>query len=379
MVDAQMADADDVLIRRDGGLGLITLNRPAALNAITLPMVRAMRDALMAWRDDDAIRAVVLDGAGERGLCAGGDIVAVYHSLIEGTPDAEDYWRAEYDLVEIIADYPKPYIALMDGLVLGGGVGVAAHGSLRIVTPRSRVGLTQLNIGFVPDIGGSWLAARAPGQLGTFAALTAAQLGAEDAILCGWADACVSVESLPELVADIARAVAEEPAAAPHPVAPPSADPAAGRTHSGGARSGDPNGRTELDGRTELESRAALDARLLDAARLHAVPPDAGILGRDRHWIDIAFAQDDARSIIADLQGRDEPDARAAGARLAALSPSSLAEALRLIRGASSLTLHDAAGAELIAALRVAHGPDLREGIRAQVIDKDRAPRWSPT
>lgn len=342
------AAEQDVLIRVDDGLGFITLNRPKAINAITLPMVSAMSEALHGWRDDDAVRAVILDGAGDRGLCAGGDIVAVYRSLIEGTPEAENYWRAEYELVELIAGYPKPYIALMDGLVLGGGVGVASHGSLRIVTPRSRIGLTQLNIGFVPDIGGSWLAAQAPGELGTFAVLTAAQLGAQDAILCGWADICVSVESLPELVEDIARAATE-----------PS------------------DGVDARPGPDARQKREALDARLRDAVQLHAVPPDAGVLGRDRHWIDVAFAHHDPRSIIGDLQGRGEPDARAAGARLAALSPSSLREALRLIRGAATASLHDAINAELAAALRVAHGPDLREGIRAQVIDKDRNPRWA--
>jgi enoyl-CoA hydratase len=342
---------DSVLLSVQDGLGRITLNRPRAINAITLPMVQAMHEALRGWAQDDDVRAVLIDGAGERGLCAGGDIVAVYNSLLAATPAAEAYWRAEYELVETIAGYPKPYIALMDGLVLGGGVGVSAHGSLRIVTERSRVGLTQLNIGFVPDIGGSWLMARAPGRLGAYAGLTAAQLGPADAILCGLADVCVASESLPELTADLGRALAQSAPA----------------SRSAGGADGDP----------DAGGRAALDAALLSSARLHETPLGPGVLARDRRWIDEAFAAPDARAIIAELQGRDEPDARAAGSRLAALSPSSLREALALIRGAADLDLHDAIEAELHAALRVAAGPDLREGIRAQVIDKDRTPRWS--
>jgi enoyl-CoA hydratase len=321
----------EVIVRVEDGLGRLTLNRQAAINAITLTMVAQMQAALDDWRDDPSVRAVLLDGAGTRGLCAGGDIVAVYRSLLDGTSGAEDYWRAEYELVKTIADYPKPYIAMMDGLVLGGGVGVSAHGSVRIVTERSRVGLTQLNIGFVPDVGGSWLMARAPGQLGAFAALTGAQLSAADAILCGLADVCVPSESLAELTSELAAATGP----------------------------------------------ASTKESLLAVVRRHQVDPPAGKLAADREWIDAAFRAADPRGVIAALRVRSEPAAVDAATRLAALSLDSMTEALELIRGAGALSLADAIDAECAAALRVAARPDLREGIRAQVIDKDRNPQWA--
>ncbi|MFE3287601.1 enoyl-CoA hydratase/isomerase family protein, partial [Streptomyces sp. NPDC059233] len=146
---------------------MVTLNRPRALNALTHPMVLRIDEALTAWEDDPDVHQVLIRGAGERGLCAGGDIRAIHDDAKAGTTASADFWRDEYRLNAHIARYPKPYVALMDGIVMGGGVGVSAHGSVRVVTERSRVAMPETGIGFVPDVGGTWLLGRAPGLLGT--------------------------------------------------------------------------------------------------------------------------------------------------------------------------------------------------------------------
>jgi enoyl-CoA hydratase len=146
---------DEVLVRRAGALGHLTLNRPRALNALTHSLVRPRAAALDDWRDDDTVRTVILSGAGERGLCAGGDIVAIYTAVRSGRDDALRFWADEYRLDAGIARYPKPYLALMDGLVLGGGIGLSAHGGIRVVTERTRIGMPEVSIGFFPDVGGT--------------------------------------------------------------------------------------------------------------------------------------------------------------------------------------------------------------------------------
>src|SRR5690348_7830226 len=157
---------EDAVIRREGAAGRITLNRPKALNALNAAMTDAITAALTQWRNDDRIKHVVIDGAGGRAFCAGGDIRAVYESIPTDPEYPRAYWRAEYRLNAMIARYRKPYVALMDGFCLGGGVGLSAHGSHRIVTERSQVGMPETAIGFTPDVGGSWLLARAPGHAG---------------------------------------------------------------------------------------------------------------------------------------------------------------------------------------------------------------------
>src|SRR3954470_4177803 len=165
----------EVLIRRQGRLGHIVLNRPKAINALTHNVVREILAVLAGWEHDDGVATVLVTGAGERGLCAGGDVVAIYRDALAGGSETAAFWADEYTLNARIARYPKPYVAFMDGLVLGGGVGVSAHGSARIVTERTKVGMPETGIGFVPDIGGTWLLSRAPGELGTHLALTAGQ------------------------------------------------------------------------------------------------------------------------------------------------------------------------------------------------------------
>src|SRR4051812_23080473 len=190
-----------VLVRVHDGLGHLTLNRPRAINALSHEMVGLMQAALDAWAEDPAVRTVVIDGAGERGLCAGGDIVAIYTDARAGGSATIDYWADEYRLDATIAGYAKPVVVFMDGIVMGGGVGISTHASHRIVEEGSTIAMPEVGIGFVPDVGGLFRLARAPGQLGLHAALTGARLTAGDAILLGLADSFVPRERRGELLA----------------------------------------------------------------------------------------------------------------------------------------------------------------------------------
>ena len=168
------ADSHEIPTRVHGGVGFITLNRPSAINSLTHSMVIAMHQTLSDWAGDDEVRAVVVDGAGERGLCAGGDVVAIYHSAKADGAEARAFWFDEYRLNATIGRYPKPYVALMAGIVMGGGVGVSAHGNVRVVTDNLKIAMPEVGIGFIPDVGGTYLLSRAPGRLGLHAALTGA-------------------------------------------------------------------------------------------------------------------------------------------------------------------------------------------------------------
>ncbi|MBD0669236.1 enoyl-CoA hydratase/isomerase family protein [Streptomyces sp. CBMA156] len=323
---ADTTGADDVLVHREGRAGLIVLNRPKALNALTHAMVLRIARALDDWEHDDAVATVVVTGAGERGLCAGGDIVAIHRAATGGDrAAAEGFWRDEYHLNARIARYPKPYVALMDGIVMGGGVGVSAHGSVRIVTERSRIALPETGIGFVPDVGGSYLLALAPGELGTHLALTAGSVGAADALLCGFADHFVPAGRLPALLDDLAV-------------------------------------------------RPVHDAL---ARHIAAAPP--GRLAGQREWIDRCYAAPTVEEIVERLAAAGDPAAGEAAGRIAANSPTAVKVTLAALRRARALgpleAVLDQEYRTSCAALATA---DLPEGIRAQVIDKDRTPRWSP-
>lgn len=323
-LSAEMNSAE-VLVRRTGRLGQLILNRPRAINALNHAMVRRMTVALAEWSRDDAVDTVLLSGAGERGLCAGGDIVAIYTSVRDGLDDALRFWADEYALDAAIARYPKPYVALMDGLVLGGGIGVSAHGAIRVVTERTKVGMPEVSIGFFPDIGGTYLLARAPGQLGTHLALTGGTASGADAIALGLADHFVPSERLPALV-------------------------------------------------EALETRSA-DEVMAD----FAVEPPSSELAAHRGWIDELYAGDDAQTIVERLVSSAEPSAREAAAIILSKSPTSVAVTLAAIRRAASLpSLEAAFDQDYRVGTRFTHGTEVLEGIRAQVIDKDRTPHWSP-
>lgn len=315
----------EVLTRVEGGVGLITLNRPKAINSLNQPMVDKVRAVLTAWAGDDTVRAVVLSGAGERGLCAGGDVVAVYHSARKDGVAARRFWRDEYLMNAQIGRFAKPYVALMDGIVMGGGVGVSAHANTRVVTDTSKVAMPEVGIGFIPDVGGVFLLSRAPGGMGLHAALTGAPFSGADAIAMGFADHYV-----------------------PH-------------------------------GDLEAFTRAVIDSGPDSALARYAVEPPPSELAAQRDWIDECYAGDSVEDILAALRGHGAAAARDAADLIATRSPVAVSVTLAAVRRAENLeTLEDVLVQDFRVSSASLRSHDLVEGIRAQLIDKDRSPKWSP-
>ncbi|MDN3496987.1 enoyl-CoA hydratase/isomerase family protein [Planococcus sp. APC 4015] len=325
------APEQPVLVRTDGGLARLTLNRPRTINALGPDMVAIIADALDAWEDDSDIEVVLLDGAGERGLCAGGDVRGLAAQVAAGrSDDAAEFFRAEYALNARIAEYPKPFVAFADGITMGGGIGLAGHAAIRIVTERSKLAMPETRIGFTPDVGGSRLLGRAPGRLGEYLGLTGAVMDASDAVYAGFADHVVPVANLDGL-------------------------------------------RDALETRADPSSTAEL-VLLFDET------PPPSRLEAAREWIDDAFSAESVQAIIDRLRARPEPDAAATADALGALSPTGLTVTLASVRRAREVPdLRAALAREYALVMWFAETqPDLVEGIRAQVIDKDRSPRWSP-
>jgi enoyl-CoA hydratase len=332
VTDLAEPDAEPtVLVSTSGGLGHLTLNRPRAINALNLEMVQRLHEVLDAWEHDTEVDVVLLDGAGERGLCAGGDVRGLAAQVTGGrAEDAAVFFRAEYAINARIAEYPKQVVVFADGITMGGGIGVAGHAAIRIVTERSQLAMPETRIGFTPDVGGTWLLAHAPGRLGEYLGLTGAVMDASDAIYAGFADHYVPHENL-----DALRDALETRA--------------------------DPSTPTEL-------------VLLFDET------PVPSRLERAREWIDDAFAADTVAGIVERLRARPEPEASATADLLGELSPTGLAVTLAAVRRARELDgLRDALDQEYGLVMWFATTqPDLPEGIRAQVIDKDRSPRWQP-
>ncbi|QRY51331.1 enoyl-CoA hydratase/isomerase family protein [Mycolicibacterium septicum] len=320
-----MTENEDVLVSVRNGVGILTLNRPKAINSLNDAMVAGMSEALHAWENDEAVHTVLLTGSGERGLCAGGDVVALYHSAKEGGADARRFWYDEYLLNAYIGSYPKPYVALMDGIVMGGGVGVASHGSVRIATDTTKMAMPEVGIGFIPDVGGTYLLSRAPGALGLHAALTGAPFSGADAIAMGFADHYV-----------------------PH-------DKLAAFTES-----------VIADG-------------VQNALATYALEPPASPLLERRGWIDECYAGENVADILAALSGHDATAAHDAAKLIATRSPIALAVTLEAVRRAAELeTLEDVLRQEYRTSCASVKSHDFVEGIRAQLVDKDRNPQWSP-
>ena len=330
---ARVTDAPEprVLVRAHGGLGHLTLNRPRAINALDLGMIGELATALDGWEHDTEVDIIVLDGAGDRGLCAGGDVRGLAERVSAGRADeTARFFRDEYALNARIAEYPKPIVAIADGITMGGGIGLAGHAAIRIVTERSKLAMPETRIGFTPDVGGTWLLAHAPGRIGEYLGLTGAVMSGSDAIYAGFADHFVPSERLEAL-----REALETRA--------------------------DPSSPTEL-------------VLLFDET------PDASRLHQARAWIDDAFAADTVAEIVERLRSRREPEASATADLLEEVSPTGLAVTLASVRRSRELAgLRDALVQEYRLVMWFATTqPDLTEGIRAQVIDKDRSPRWQP-
>ncbi|MEE7450737.1 3-hydroxyisobutyryl-CoA hydrolase [Methylobacterium radiotolerans] len=320
----------DVIVERVGALGRLRLDRPKALNALTHGMVGEIDRALDRFSADPGIAAVLLTGEGERGLCAGGDLRTLYDST--DLVAAENFWRDEYRLDARIAQYEKPFVAVMDGITMGGGVGLAGHAAHRIVTDRSRVAMPETGIGYFPDVGGTWLLPRAPGEVGTYLGLTGAPMGAADAIVCNFADALVPSAALPALIEALAAL-------------PPDAG----------------------------------DAGVGDAIARHARDPGPAPLAEHRAVIDRCFAFDMVDEILSALDADGSDFAAATRKTLLTKAPSSLVLTLCLLRrGRGAPNLEACLEREFHASLAVLAEGDLREGIRAAVIDKDKSPRWNP-
>lgn len=328
-------------IRTDirGTTGIITLDRPAALNSLTLEMVRAMTAALLAWRDDAAIRAVLVTSSSERAYCAGGDIRFFHQkgsaTATGGAALVEDFFTEEYALNHLVHTYPKPYIALMDGVVMGGGMGIAQAGPqarVRIVTERTKMAMPETGIGLFPDVGGSWFLSRTPGQLGAYLGVTGEVIGAADALHAGLADGFVPGTELGAL----AQAVVD---------------------------AGDPGAAARA-----FASRFAAQA-----------DPDGSRLARHRAEIDRHFAHDSVQAIMDSLAADDGEFATRTLATMQKRSPLMMSVTLSQIRRAASLDIADCLRMERTMVRRCFEHGEVIEGVRALAIDKDHAPKWNPS
>lgn len=322
---------DEIITQKKGSVGLIRLNRPKAINSLNEAMVSGMKAGLDLFARDADVTSVVLCGEGERGLCAGGDVRLIYEARSADEAGRTRFWREEFPLNERISNYPKPYIALMDGIVMGGGVGISAHGRYRIVTERTRLAMPETGIGYFPDVGATWLLPHAPGEFGTYLGLTGRDIGATDAIHARLADHYVPTAKLDELFSTLAAL-------------PPSA------------------------------KAADVDAAIQGVA--DEVPPSP--LAAHLKAIDRCFAFDTVEEILAALEAENSDFGRETLALLRSRSALSMALSLDLLRaGRKSASLNECLEREYSATLGMLSNPDFYEGVRAAVIDKDRNPRWS--
>lgn len=315
----------EVSFAQHGASGVITLNRPQALNALTLNMVRLMVPQLQAWAADDSIAHVVIEGAGEKGFCAGGDIRALHDWGQAGAPEATGFYREEYQLNRLIKTYPKPYIALIDGITMGGGVGVSVHGSHRVATERTMFAMPETGIGLLPDVGGTYFLPRTPGQLGTFLVLTGARLRAADCCYAGIASHHMPSEKLAAL-------------------------------------------------KDALAAGSDVDAIL---AAYHAAP-DTAPLADLQADIDRLFVGDRVSDILAALDADGGAWAAQQATTLRTKSPTSSAVALRQMREGADSDFDTCMQIEMRAVTRLMALPDFYEGVRATIIEKDGAPNWQP-
>ncbi|WP_114970371.1 enoyl-CoA hydratase/isomerase family protein [Rhodoferax ferrireducens] len=347
-------DAEEVLTEIRGHVGLVTLNRPKALNALSLPMIRALTACLLAWRQDDRVRAVAIRGSNKSGpfgaFCAGGDIRFFHQAALAGNPELDDFFTEEYALNHLIHNFPKPYIAFLAGIVMGGGMGLSGHGrqhaaatgqgrtTLRIATEATRMAMPETHIGLFPDVGGGYFLSRCPGRIGEWLALTGESLGAGQAMAFGLADTCF----------DAARLA------------------------------------------SAWDALASLDLDQPDAINrwnaIYSVATSAYSTGA-RGQIDHYFSMNTVSDIVQALEADGDTWAQQTAATLRKRSPLMLHVALAQIRRARSLSLADDLRMERDMVYHCFHPRHLGrsvsqgetvEGIRALAVDKDSSPRWNP-
>ncbi|MFQ5773899.1 MAG: enoyl-CoA hydratase/isomerase family protein [Kiloniellaceae bacterium] len=328
-----MSGGRDILFEVRGGVALVTLNRPKALNALTLAMCQEFDRQLASWAGDPAVHAVVVAGAGERAFCAGGDVRAIWEAGKRGERLTADFFRAEYTLNRRIKTFPKPYIAIIDGITMGGGVGISVHGSHRVATERTVFAMPETGIGFFPDVGGSYFLPRLPGALGMYLALTGARVKAADAVYAGVATHFVQSARLRELEAALAAA-----------------DWAA------------------------AESPAVVD----EAIGRFADDPGSPSLAAHRAAIDRCFSAESVEAILAALEAEGGDWADKTLATLRTRSPTSLKITFEQVRRGAKLGFDEAMIMEYRLSQACMAGHDFYEGIRAVVVDKDNAPAWNP-
>jgi enoyl-CoA hydratase/carnithine racemase len=324
ILESAMQNEQTVIAQRDGRVGRIVLNRPEALNALDLAMIRTCTGALEAWREDPHVHAVLIEGAGDRAFCAGGDIRALRQYTLDGEHHrAETFFREEYALNLMIATYPKPYIALIDGICMGGGIGVSVHAPYRVATEHASFAMPETAIGFFPDIGATFFLPRLPGQVGTYLGLTGARMQGADAVHAGLATHFLPRSQMPSL----SRALA-------------------------------------VDGPGALASHTA------------PLPPFS--LAAHRAAIDQCFGGEGMGEIMRRLEELNDDWAARTLTTLRTVSPSALCWTLMAIRRGADMTLPQCQVAELALTRTTMRHPDFSEGVRAMVVDKDRKPNWQP-
>ncbi|MBG7615799.1 enoyl-CoA hydratase/isomerase family protein [Brevundimonas sp. BAL450] len=322
-----MTSEPEILTRVENGLAVITLNRPKAIHALNKGMCEAMIAALLDWRDDPAVKSVLIDHAGERGFCAGGDIRMIAESGAGDASEAKAFFHAEYRLNHLLFDYPRPVTALVDGIVMGGGVGISEPADVRIATERTTYAMPETGIGLFPDVGGGWFLPRLPGQTGVWLALTGARLKAADTVALGIHTHFAPSEQVEALKAAL--------------IAGP-ADPKA------------------------VADRFAAD-------------PGPSPLSEHRNAIDRLFGHDTVEAIFAALEADGSEWALKQLSILKTKSPQSMKVSLRQIRtGAGLDSFADNMAMEYRLGGRIVRTHDFQEGVRAVIVDKDNAPKWSP-
>jgi enoyl-CoA hydratase/carnithine racemase len=411
-----MSNEPEILLGRRGAAGIVTLNRPAALNAVTRAMVRTLREALERWRHDGAVSRVILTAADGRAFSAGGDLRAIYEAGCAGRQEESiGFWREEYALNAAIKHYPKPYVALIDGIVMGGGVGISVHGSHRVAGDRFEFAMPEVGIGFFPDVGATWFLPRLPGEIGTYCALTGARLKAADALMAGIATHRVASARFSDLIGALCDAVSVDailtafaelagPAAAfTSPRSQGEVDPslpsrAGGREGKGRVRGPlpkpEPVDRPPHPDPLHSPSKTGVNALMASGEREKGVGPfsgspprgkaEQGAITAHRVAIDRIFAAGSVEEILGLLDAEaatassDAPWAGEVAATIRAKAPLSLKIALAQMRRGRNWSFAECMRAEFRVVSRVAYGHDFYEGIRAVIIDKDNNPCWRP-